>query len=61
MKEVDSYSSNNAQHLDTDSPYIHEKHWFSQKKYFLIGEKFRPGKNDNVVSGKVHANFRLQK
>ena len=46
IREIDSFYSTNSFYGDTDSPYIHKKHWSTSVEKSFVGNSHGFGKND---------------
>ena len=57
FREIDGFYSNNIYYGDTDSGYIHKKHWSTLVEKGFVGKSFGLGKNDYGDSGIFYAWF----
>ena len=57
FREIDGFYSNNIYYGDTDSGYIHKKHWFTLVDKGFVGKSLGLGKNDYGNSGIFYAWF----
>ena len=57
FREIDGFYSNNIYHGDTDSGYIHKKHWSTLVEKGFVGKSLGQGKNDYGDSGIFYAWF----
>ena len=57
FREIDGFYSNNIYYGDTDSGYIHKKHWSTLVKKGFVGKSLGIGKNDYGDSGIFYAWF----
>ena len=57
FREIDGFHSNNIYYGDTDSGYIHKKHWSTLVEKGFVGKSLGLGKNDYGNSGKFYAWF----
>ena len=57
FREIDGFYSNNIYYGDTDSGYIHKKHWSTLIKKGFVGKSLGLGKNDYGDSGIFYAWF----
>ena len=55
FREIDGFYSNNFYYGDTDSGYIHKKHWSTLVEKGYVGKSLGLGKNDNGNSGIFYA------
>ena len=51
FNEIDGFYSNNIYYTDTDSGYIHKKHWSTSVEKGFVGKSLGLGKNDYGNSG----------
>ena len=57
FREIDGFYSNNIYYGDTDSGYIHKKHWSTLVEKGFVGKSLGLGKNDYGDSGIFYAWF----
>ena len=57
FREIDGFYSNNIYYGDTDSGYIHKKHWSTLVEKGFVGKTLGLGKNDYGKSGIFYAWF----
>ena len=57
FREIDGFCSNNIYYGDTDSGYIHKKHWSTLVEKEFVGKSLGLGKNDYGDSGIFYAWF----
>ena len=57
FREIDGFNSNNIYYGDTDSGYIHKKHWSTLVEKGFVGKSLGLGKNDYGNSGIFYAWF----
>ena len=57
FREIDGFYSNNIYYGDTDSGYIHKKHWSTLVEKGFVGKPLGLGKNDYGDSGIFYAWF----
>ena len=57
FREIDGFYSNIIYYTDTDSGYIHKKHWSTLVEKEYVGKSLGQGKNDYGDSGIVYAWF----
>ena len=57
FREIDEFYSNNIYYGDTDSGYIHKKHWSTLVEKGFVGKSLGLGKNDYGDSGIFYAWF----
>ena len=57
FNEIDGFYSNNIYYGDTDSGYIHKKHWSTLVEKGFVGKSLGLGKNDHGNSGIFYAWF----
>ena len=57
FREIDGFYSNNIYYGDTDSGYIHKKHWSTLVEKGFVGKTLGLGKNDYGNSGIFYAWF----
>ena len=57
FREIDGFYSNNIYYGDTDSGYIHKKHWSTLVEKRYVGRSLGLGKNDYGDSGIFYAWF----
>ena len=57
FNEIDGFYSNNIYYGDTDSGYIHKKHWSTLVEKGYVGKSLGQGKNDYGDSGIFYAWF----
>ena len=57
FREIDGFYSNNIYYGDTDSGYIHKKHWSTLVEKGFVGKSLGLGKNDYGNSGIFYAWF----
>ena len=57
FREIDGFYSNNIYYGDTDSGYIHKKHWSTLVDKGFVGKSLGLGKNDYGNSGIFYAGF----
>ena len=57
FREIDGFYSNNIYYGDTDSGYIHNKHWSTLVEKGYVGKSLGQGKNDYGNSGIFYAWF----
>ena len=57
IKEINGFYNNNIYYTDTDSLYIHKKHWSNLVKKGFVGKSLGLGKNDYGNSGIFFAWF----
>ena len=57
VREIDGFYSNNNYYEDTDSGYIHKKHWSTLVEKGFVGKPLGLGKNDYGNSGTIYASF----
>ena len=55
FREIDGFYSNNIYYGDTDSRYIHIKHWSTLVEKSFVGKSLGLGKNDYGNSGIFYA------
>ena len=57
IKQIDGFYNNNIYYTDTDSLYIHKKHWSTLVEKGFVGKSLGLGKNDYGNSGIFYAWF----
>ena len=57
LNQIDGFYNNNIYYIDTDSLYIHKKHWSDLVDNGFVGKSIGLGKNDSGNSGIFYAWF----
>ena len=57
FREIDGFYNNIIYYTDTDSGYIHKKHWSTLVEKGYVGKSLGQGKNDYGDSGIFYAWF----